>query len=202
MAKLNPAIKTNDFIDKGQKIVAALYLVSNHLSDNDPLKRELRTVALSLHNEQSQLHTAVQRLVNLLKTASIAKVIHEQNVAILLKELTLFVHLYGDHHTVSDLFSAPFSYQLKTEKTQYKTNFINDSETEKPQLALKNDTKNKRQEQILSFINVRKSAVIKDISAQFPEVSEKTIQRELSALVDTGKITKRGSKRWSMYMAI
>jgi predicted HTH transcriptional regulator len=62
--------------------------------------------------------------------------------------------------------------------------------------------KDSRQEKILSFINERKSAVIKDITALFPEVSEKTIQRELGSLIDTGRITKRGSKRWSMYMAV
>jgi predicted HTH transcriptional regulator len=67
---------------------------------------------------------------------------------------------------------------------------------------INNDQKNKRQSDILSFINQRKSAVIKDIAALFPDVSEKTIQRELGALVDAGKITKRGSKRWSIYLAV
>ena len=64
------------------------------------------------------------------------------------------------------------------------------------------DNKYKRQSEILSFINNKKSVAIKDISALFPDVSEKTIQRELGALVSTGKITKRGSKRWSLYMAV
>jgi predicted HTH transcriptional regulator len=62
--------------------------------------------------------------------------------------------------------------------------------------------KNARQDTILSFINDRKSVVIKDIVSLFPDVSEKTIQRELNKLVENGKITKRGSKRWSVYMAV
>ncbi len=64
------------------------------------------------------------------------------------------------------------------------------------------ENKNKRQNDILSFINEKKAVAIKDISALFSDVSEKTIQRELGVLVEKGKITKRGSKRWSVYMAI
>jgi DeoR/GlpR family transcriptional regulator of sugar metabolism len=64
------------------------------------------------------------------------------------------------------------------------------------------ENKNKRQHTILSFINDRKSAAIKDIAALFPDISEKTIQRELGTLVALGKITKRGNKRWSLYMAV
>jgi predicted HTH transcriptional regulator len=61
--------------------------------------------------------------------------------------------------------------------------------------------KGDRQQTIMTFIDDRKAASIKDISALFTDVSEKTIQRELSSLVASGKISKRGSKRWSVYMA-
>ncbi len=43
---------------------------------------------------------------------------------------------------------------------------------------------------------------IKDISAQFTDCSEKTIQRELNDLVIKGRIKKSGSKRWSRYLSI
>jgi len=65
-----------------------------------------------------------------------------------------------------------------------------------------NENKSKRQDAILSFINERKSVGIKDIAALFSDTSEKTIQRELATLVATGKVSKRGEKRWSIYMSI
>jgi predicted HTH transcriptional regulator len=40
---------------------------------------------------------------------------------------------------------------------------------------------------------------IKDISNQFADCSEKTIQRELNLLILKGQIKKSGAKRWSRY---
>jgi hypothetical protein len=42
-------------------------------------------------------------------------------------------------------------------------------------------------------------AMIKDITHAFPDVSEKTIQRELADLVASGVLKKIGEKRWSKY---
>lgn len=43
---------------------------------------------------------------------------------------------------------------------------------------------------------------IKDICARVPEYSEKTVQRELAALVQDGKVKKIGLKRWSKYSLV
>jgi hypothetical protein len=56
-----------------------------------------------------------------------------------------------------------------------------------------------RQEAVLSVIRTKGKARIKDISMVVRGVSEKTIQRELSALVSSGRIVKEGERRWSTY---
>jgi DNA-binding transcriptional ArsR family regulator len=56
-----------------------------------------------------------------------------------------------------------------------------------------------RQEAILSLIASKGKVGIKDISIVIRGVSEKTIQRELAALISSGKVTKEGERRWSMY---
>ncbi|MGD0328566.1 MAG: hypothetical protein ABSB00_02545 [Minisyncoccia bacterium] len=56
-----------------------------------------------------------------------------------------------------------------------------------------------RREAILSVIKDRQKARIKDISTLIRGVSEKTIQRELSALISSGKVLKEGERRWSIY---
>lgn len=203
MQKVNQAINSNDISDKGHKIVAALYLVTGHLSDNEPLKVCIRTRALTLFDEQVDRTGAVASITNLLKSAMLAKIISQNNVTIILRELALFVQTNAEATSLTALFTPNPLYLSKTKSASYKPQL---SETSTPHAQnnneMKQENKNKRQDQILSFINGRKSAVIKDISTLFPDVSEKTIQRELGALVDTGRITKRGSKRWSIYMAI
>lgn len=56
-----------------------------------------------------------------------------------------------------------------------------------------------RREAVLSVIKDKKRASIKDISTLIRGVSEKTIQRELLALISLGIVSKQGERRWSTY---
>ncbi|MBP6869216.1 MAG: hypothetical protein KBC16_03880 [Candidatus Pacebacteria bacterium] len=56
-----------------------------------------------------------------------------------------------------------------------------------------------RQEAIIAILSSRGPSFIKDISTVIRDVSEKTIQRELGALVESGKVTRTGERRWTSY---
>lgn len=56
-----------------------------------------------------------------------------------------------------------------------------------------------RREAILSILKAKGPSYIKDISTVIRDVSEKTIQRELQALVEAGKVTRTGERRWTTY---
>ena len=56
-----------------------------------------------------------------------------------------------------------------------------------------------RRDTILSVIRNKQRASIKDISTLIRNVSEKTIQRELAALITAGMVLKQGERRWSTY---
>lgn len=56
-----------------------------------------------------------------------------------------------------------------------------------------------RREAVLSVIKNKGNASIKDISTLIRGVSEKTIQRELLALITAGIVIKQGERRWSTY---
>lgn len=57
-----------------------------------------------------------------------------------------------------------------------------------------------RRNAILKIIKDKKEVTIKDISTLIADCSEKTIQRELTNLVQEGVLKKVGEKRWSKYM--
>jgi hypothetical protein len=59
--------------------------------------------------------------------------------------------------------------------------------------------KNGRQSVIVSLLKRKKEIMIKDVSPLIEGVSEKTIQRELLAMVKQGLLKKEGEKRWSKY---
>ncbi len=56
-----------------------------------------------------------------------------------------------------------------------------------------------RKESIVEILKDKGQSSIKDISTRLRGVSEKTIQRELHALVKDGRVNKTGERRWSRY---
>lgn len=56
-----------------------------------------------------------------------------------------------------------------------------------------------RRESILAVLGAKGPSYIKDISLVVRDVSEKTIQRELSQLVLEGLVTRKGDRRWTTY---
>lgn len=60
--------------------------------------------------------------------------------------------------------------------------------------------KESRKDKILSFLQGKDWTSIKDISDAIDDCSTKTIQRELSDLVQKGVLKKKGDRRWSRYV--
>ncbi len=185
--------------NKGQKIIAAIYLVTRHLSDSDPIKLSLRQHGLSLLLPESDTERLAQHMVVLLKAAALAGLMSEKNVLIITEQVQSFSIAGGN--MAGDIFETTGDDALTNSYIGQKMSYIK-SGKEPVYNQKHSDNKSKRQDHILTFIKRQKSVGIKDISQLFSEVSEKTIQRELSALVKNGMITKRGSKRWSLYMAV
>lgn len=188
---------------KGHKISAALYLVTNHLSDTDPLKNALRSDAVSLLSETHAVSSTAIRIQHLLETAVLAGLISEKNASIISLELRHYVvTIVNQEDGVSELFTPVFEAVPAKPKPLIGMTYNVRDQTFSTHIKnpVLNENKSKRQETILSFIKEHKSAGIKDIAALFTDMSEKTVQRELGALVNAGKITKRGEKRWSIYM--
>lgn len=59
-----------------------------------------------------------------------------------------------------------------------------------------------RRATILNFVLQNNGVSIKDICAIVPECSEKTVQRELTALIGEGHIKREGERRWSIYKPV
>jgi hypothetical protein len=59
--------------------------------------------------------------------------------------------------------------------------------------------KSNRQDIIISMLKTKGNLGIKDFVSGIKDCSEKTIQRELTTLLDKGQISKTGEKRWSRY---
>lgn len=189
---------------KGQKLVAAVFLVTAHLSDTSALKTHLRDSVLCLIKEDGTRALAVARaLTTILEGAAYAKEISIKNASIISYEVSRYVALEDTHvETVVSMFELEtptpkmsFSSPSTTSATQQKR--LQKDTIQKPNEFF---LKSQRKDDIMSFINSRSATTLKDIQSAYPTISEKTIQRDLAVLVGEGSIAKQGSKRWSLYL--
>jgi len=61
------------------------------------------------------------------------------------------------------------------------------------------EKKQKREAIILKLIKEKEEISVKDVSQVIRDCSEKTLQRELLAMVERGDLRKNGERRWSRY---
>lgn len=63
----------------------------------------------------------------------------------------------------------------------------------------KQEERSRRRLLILKLLKAQGELSIKDISSIAPAYSEKTIQRDLTALIEKGYVRRKGKRRWSTY---
>jgi len=69
----------------------------------------------------------------------------------------------------------------------------------KDKMSDMNGTLDRRAQAVLEILKSQGTIGIRDIASNFPEYSEKMIQRELARLIALGRVKKIGFKRWSKY---
>lgn len=249
---------------KCERLATAIYLVTNFLSDIEPMKPRLRTLSLELVRDSSLVKNGSQMIetnvlealrANILETLSlfelafIAGLVSEMNFTILKREYTSLRDtievkkasresrtdsILGDNFFGStfaeesqgrtlnpqkgstfvspapNIFPKGHSIgQTATTMSDRKDSSRSDLKNPSPRSvlggsvpsprAITDIAKESRRARILKLVKDNREVTIKDIATHFSDLSEKTIQRELVALVESGVLKKFGERRWSRY---
>ncbi|MEK7171161.1 MAG: hypothetical protein AAB774_02550 [Patescibacteria group bacterium] len=204
LIKDNQPSGVKDIKDKKiERITSALYLVTNFLSDNDPIKWKIREKALNILLVGAEsANWRMSHITDLLRLIDVA--LYDQhsssmNLSILREEYLKLNDLIKRETANLDALigspstpipsAAPPSLGQKTEKASPKI---------RKTFSLKTD----RQEIILNSLTAGVWLPIKDIAKNLQNFSGKTVQRELNTLVIAGLVKKTGERRWSRYTKI
>ncbi len=228
---------------KTEKLVTAVYLITDFIKDEEPLKWKIRENAISLMSlniafstvslaERKSLireyHSLALEIVSLSGVAQHSGLISEMNFSVLSREFGNLVSIIdkdenkkANEETVildPGFFSAyepkaetspasspasvltPATFpkghapQIKDiqEKPAQPARFIEKASEPK-------DGKDSRRNAITKLLSKKSGLGIKDFAMSIKGVSEKTIQRELLAMVAQGLLKKEGERRWSTY---
>jgi DNA-binding transcriptional ArsR family regulator len=194
--------------EKALKITEALYRTTELFSDAEPLKWSLRQTALEVLNAAPQdlvkIDALVKGLLLKLELASNGTFISKMNFDVLRREYS---------NLLSQLMSYRESYQALLDNivSDIKSPAISDKKEETAEVASKDGSverksavyQNKntdRRNVVLAKLKESGPSSVGDIVGAFGNsLSEKTVQRELNALVISGAVKKEGEKRWRRY---
>jgi hypothetical protein len=227
---------------KTEKLVTALYMVTDVMEDGDALKNKMRSLSVdllsdvyTLHdltptNKQSRIELAtnhIKELISLVDIAGTIGFISAMNAGIIKRELihtgkeleeknkdnnsythALDERLFDIPNPEEHRIQTPIGHNNWVKRTlplSYTNSSKNSLSVLKKTMHHASDPleKKDRIEKILSLIKSKdngQGVSIKDIAIDFSDYSEKTIQRELNAMVEKGQLKKNGSKRWSKYL--
>ncbi|MEK7650879.1 MAG: hypothetical protein AAB364_03390 [Patescibacteria group bacterium] len=189
---------------KLSKLSSVVYLVTNFLPDQEPVKWLLRQKALGLIAQDlsqplfGQIISEIEQILPPIELALLCPDVSKMNLSILKIEYLSLKQVLLDKHlnTQATLEQIP-----ELAVPTFKKNEIN----EKPErlfvssIRAKSPVISPRSGLILGLIKQKGPSSIKDIASNVRGVSSKTVQRELAELVRTGALRKEGEKRWSRY---
>lgn len=206
--------------DKVQNITAALYRVTDLLSDKEPLKWTLRDKAVVLYNNLMSIRFIKDKdnvfnetlsnffqIIKSLELVSLGFCVSNLNFEILKREymnLRNFIEGKKSNIITEQKLLLGFPARKERPKKEREGIMIGAAEIERPEINLMIESKisspEGRKEKILDFMETGGEKTMGEIAAIFGgEISEKAVQRDLFYLVKSGKLVAKGDKRWRKY---
>jgi DNA-binding transcriptional ArsR family regulator len=201
---------------KAERLAKAIHLITPAFSESTSLRDRIGTIAVGLVDAaivpSGSVRAALSRellaLSSILSIARTGGLLSAMNTDLITREAHALLQEVAEYEeprlfleetpTLSDIAKSTRSRDsIHHSPNSIVPKRIKDKEVKDTNVHIKD-----RRETILSVIRTKQKTSIKDISTLIQGVSEKTIQRELSALVEAGIVRKKGERRWSIYSLV
>lgn len=232
-------IKTNPFGEnrsgdraykRAERIVAGLYLVTNHIPHDEPLRNRIRLLSPKLLSsmlegkdemrasesvKMREMSSVIRELISLVRMLTVSGLLSQQNSDILveaLDELWQFVSI-SQKSLLSESVRLTREDLIDVREKTQRVSFIKDikdnagvkdrdSVMDTAILPQVSREHETRLENIIEVLRSGGTLGVSDIASNLPQYSEKMIQRALFDLAALGKVKKTGEKRWSRYSIV
>lgn len=199
---------------KCERIAKAIVLIGPAFKDNKPLHERAERLsmelvdgaALPIREGKEQITRVLLSLASLIELARFSGTLSSMNADMVLREVRNLVSdiLEYDEPRITLPEMPGMAKMNKSISIQEKENENSFKRTDQPYKSVGQsenikETKPTRREAILDVLKAKETVYIKDISSLIRDVSEKTIQRELQALVLEGIVRREGERRWTTY---
>jgi len=156
------------------------------------------------HGEVYRLQHALVVLDSTIRVATAGRVVGVEATEAILHEVDNVLRYIKNHYSQSEQqISAPTANPIS--KGEVRPQVVRRTRTIIPKNDLSSDAVlvysqlNDRVTRIKTVLEAKPDATIKDITDIITDVSAKTIQRDLNALIESGEVIRHGERRWSKY---
>ncbi len=204
---------------KAERLAKAIHLITPAFADSASLRNRIDAVAIGLVDAAclapGAARTALAReLLALSSVLSIARtggMLSSMNAELIAREAHLLLQevaayeeprLFLDDAPTLATIAKHAGSSPRAPRGKAAPAAAAEKRVVKDRIVLK-DMSSDRRSAVLDMLRTKpEGARIKDISTVIRDVSEKTIQRELVALVEDGVVRKEGERRWSTYYIV
>ncbi len=203
---------------KTERLTSALHMVTNFIPATEPVRVRLRDKAIALVEQTLSLKqgnstksaasldtviASVIEIISLLETAYAAGYISAMNGNLLREEYEKLAEFMRSHRVELGVWSDGLEDYVTTPAMPERSSEVvrrpvAQTENASHKIATR-AVHNGRRDAILALLKDKEKITVKDAISAAPGMSEKTVQRELSALVLEGVLIKKGERRWSTY---
>lgn len=216
---------------RAERIAAAIHLLTDHISEEEPLRTEVRRLSTDMLSSILELRRGfrssggeaiataqaqISHIVSLLRILTVVGMVSTANAEVLIGGLGDLSALFESQRvsmsedvSLSKEDLTPRSRMILAargnmpEKQKFEKDMgVKDNISLSDRRVARTEMSFTKSNGVLMFLKSGDKYGIKDIASQMPEYSEKTIQRMLSELVSRGVVKKEGDKRWSRYSLI
>ena len=197
---------------KAERLAKAMHLVAPAFASSPPLQARMDAASIALIDAAIlpplQARTALSRellaLSSVLSIAQTTGLLSTMNAELIAREAHLLlqeVAAYEDPRVALPEVES-FSELSRRASKESRASTPQTPHVQAPR-SYKGHTQSvsrtSRRDIILDVLKSKEKSYIKDISSAVRGVSEKTIQRELQALIQSGEVVKQGERRWTLY---
>lgn len=203
---------------KTEKIVSVVFYILHNTTENEKTQMHIEDIQRAaqrvhdaiitsletrMHVAEDAVRTAALALVALeskLRVAHVSGVVTSEVMQLFSSEIESVIRgmqRYMDQDGGFDFsMSEPSTTQFARQTARKTTR-----QTQAPAHTQQKDTNDAmdRRERIKTILEAKGNASIKDISEVITDCSEKTIQRELNAMIEDNVVQRHGERRWSTY---
>lgn len=190
-------LRTNEDADNKDTVVSDLEDASRTLLDTALVS--LDTPKMSLDGVMRELRFALVTLESYLRIAHVSRHLSAQHLEVFLREIASLqrgLRGYTDRGSMNPFETGEAEPMRERKMVRAATGAPSRSVT---QTVL---GERSRKDRIIDILKDKGSATIKDITDVVTDCSEKTVQRELIALIKDGIVHREGERRWSRYSIV